>query len=237
MATTNFSWTEISQSQSDKYVTHNEALDQIEGKVSHQLDKSVAGTGIVTLVSTTETGIHQFIDFTGILTGNRTVRFPGGTGTSGGGTWFIRNSTTGAFTLTIDHASGAGNTFLLPRTGFYQPMFSDQTNQHLLDVHEFPERSTTWATSDIDFQDAERYYARTLTANLTLTLSNPVLGKYVLLELTQDGTGTRTLTLPGSGESVVVSGTFSTTALDVNHVKIECIDADTPKYLVWIYQE
>ncbi len=235
MATSNFQWPEISQSQSSKYATHNEALEDIDGKLGQQLSKDIAGTGIVTLVASSESGVHNFIDFTGLLTGNRTVRFPGGNGTIGGGLWWVRNSTTGAFTVTIDHQTGAGTNFVLPRTGYYVPMFSDQVNQVLMDVHQFPERDGAWSGTDVDFYVAERYYARTLTANLTLTFSNPVLGRCVLLELEQDGTGTRTLTLPA--EANVIDGTFDTTASAVNHVKIECIDADTPKYLVWIWQE
>jgi len=233
MATTNYGWTEISQSQSSKYATHNTALGQIEGKLGVELTKSIAGTGTVSLIQGTETGVHMFIDFTGLLTGNRTVRMPGGNGISGGGIWFLRNSTTGAFTVTIDHATGSGNTFVLPRGTKYLPMISDQVNEYLLDVHEYPERSTTWATSDISFEDPTSYYARTLAANLTLTLSDPVLGQERWIEL-DSAAGSYTFTLPGT--ATLVSGTYDTTGT-VNHIRVKCIDADTPKYLVWIDQE
>ena len=235
MATANFNWTEISQSQSSKYATHNTALGQIDGKLAEQSDFSIAGTGIINLAATTLTGITQYINFTGTLTGNRTVRFPGGNGAVGGGTWWVKNSTTGAFTVTIDHATGSGNTFVLPRNDVYFCMISDQTNQHLLDLHEFPERNTTWATSDISFEDPDRYYVRTLAANLTLTLSNPILGKSVLLEL-DSGAGSYTFTLPGTANLLSTSGTYDTTGT-VNQIRIECVDASTPKYLVWIDQE
>jgi len=89
--------------------------------------------------------------------------------------------------------------------------------------------------TDIDFQgnDTERF--DTLTANRTLTFSNPVQGEVIFLQLVQDATGGRTLTLPSSAK--VIAGTFSTTANAVNHVGIYCVDASAPKYLVTYRQE
>jgi len=89
--------------------------------------------------------------------------------------------------------------------------------------------------TDIDFQGNFTELFDTLTANRTLTFSNPVQGEVIFLQLTQDGTGGRTLTLPASAK--VISGTFSTTANDVNHVGIYCVDEAAPKYLVTYRQE
>lgn len=84
--------------------------------------------------------------------------------------------------------------------------------------------------TDIDFEAGTTEYFDTLTANRTLTFSKPVQGQVIFIQLTQDGTGGRTLTLPGSAK--VVNGTFNTTANAVNHVGIYCIDAAAPKYIV-----
>lgn len=89
--------------------------------------------------------------------------------------------------------------------------------------------------TDIDFEGDATEYFDTLTGNRTLTFSNPVQGEVIMLELTQDMSGGHTLTLPMT--ATIVSGTFSTTGGDVNHVAIMCIDADTPKYIVAIAQE
>jgi hypothetical protein len=88
---------------------------------------------------------------------------------------------------------------------------------------------------DIDFEGPYTELFDTLTANRTLTFSNPVQGEVIFLQLTQDGTGGRTLTLPASAK--VISGTFSTTANAVNHVGIYCVDEAAPKYLVTYRQE
>jgi hypothetical protein len=84
--------------------------------------------------------------------------------------------------------------------------------------------------TDIDFEGATTEYFDTLTANRTLTFSNPVQGEVIFIQLTQDGTGGRTLTIPGTAK--LISGTFNTAANAVNHVGIMCIDEVTPKYIV-----
>lgn len=96
-------------------------------------------------------------------------------------------------------------------------------------------RSDLAGGTDIDFKGDATEYHDTLTANRTLTFSNPVQGEVIMLQLTQDMGGGNTLTLPGT--ATIVSGTFSTTGSAVNHVAIMCIDESTPKYIVAIAQE
>lgn len=96
-------------------------------------------------------------------------------------------------------------------------------------------RSDLSGGTEIDFKGDATEYFDTLTANRTLTFSNPVQGEVIMLQLTQDATGGRTLTLPGT--ATIISGTFSTTANAVNHLALMCIDEATPKYIVTVAQE
>lgn len=66
-----------------------------------QLSKSVAGTGSVTL--TAAEAAYNIINFTGILTGNKTVVMPNNINE-----WLMYNNTTGAFTLTVKTSAGVG---------------------------------------------------------------------------------------------------------------------------------
>lgn len=65
--------------------------------------KSVAGSGSTAL--TTSEATAGFIEFTGLLTGNRTLTVPSGL-TVAGNRWTIYNNTTGAYKLTFGGASG-----------------------------------------------------------------------------------------------------------------------------------
>lgn len=76
-------------------------IAEIEAGMNAFLDKSVAGGADVTLSPTLEAN-YPIINFTGILTGNINVIFP-----QRPGSWIIKNSTTGAFTLTLKMTTGA----------------------------------------------------------------------------------------------------------------------------------
>jgi len=66
-----------------------------------RLSKSVAGSGSVTLTSAE--AANQVLNFTGILTGNKTVVVP-----NGPQVWHVFNNTTGSYTLTIKTSAGTG---------------------------------------------------------------------------------------------------------------------------------
>lgn len=79
------------------YTDHRITNFQITGRLS----KSVAGSGSVTLTSAV--AANQVLNFTGILTGNKTVVVP-----NGPQVWHVFNNTTGAYTLTIKTSAGTG---------------------------------------------------------------------------------------------------------------------------------
>lgn len=79
------------------YTDHRITNAQFTGRLS----KSVAGSGSVTL--TAEEARNHVLNFTGALTGNKTVVVP-----NGPQVWHMFNTTTGAFTLTVKTAAGTG---------------------------------------------------------------------------------------------------------------------------------
>jgi len=84
---------------------------------SAYIDKSVAGSGNINLTSE---ATYDIIDFTGALTGNIVVTFP-----QQDGKWILKNSTSGAFSLTV--AMGTGAQIVL-KQGTSTSIFSDSTN-------------------------------------------------------------------------------------------------------------
>lgn len=67
------------------------------------LTKSAAGNG--TLALTTAEAAYTVIEFTGVLTGNKTVTIPGFVA---GSEWLIYNNTSGSYSLTFKGQSGSG---------------------------------------------------------------------------------------------------------------------------------
>lgn len=68
-----------------------------------------------------------------------------------------------------------------------------------------------------DWVDANtNVLVRTLTANTTLHLTNFVLGSYVVLDVIQDSTGTRTLAFDSTNSLVYRNSTNQVVAVDVN---------------------
>lgn len=72
--------------------------------------------------------------------------------------------------------------------------------------------TTSWTGKTIDWNNGRRQYM-TMTGNCTITFSNPVAGRTYVLELTQDATGSRTITRPSTVKTPWGAGAvLSTTA-------------------------
>jgi|GEM_PF-2842809 len=98
---------------------------------ANYLDKSV--TGNVNVVLTNAETSYEIIDFMGILTGNITVTVP-----SAANRWVIKNTTTGAFTITLKLATSSG---VVVQQGTSSAMFTDGTTEV-----EFAEQTGNTAT-------------------------------------------------------------------------------------------
>lgn len=85
-----------------------------------------------------------------------------------------------------------------------QPQSEAITLQNLSAVHAGQAKAVTYAsTVTLDCTANSYFRIGTLTGNVTANLTNPAPGQVIYLYLTQDGTGSRTLT-------VTVNGTSST---------------------------
>ena len=94
--------------------TNLQIIEQISGGY---IAKSIAGGAQTTAlaVSDGDTGAelsHRMIEFTGTITGNQIVTIPLDVQTF----YFLRNSTSGAYTVQFKYASGSGGTFTFSAT-------------------------------------------------------------------------------------------------------------------------
>ena len=94
--------------------TNLNIIEQISGGFSAQ---SIAGGAQTTALSVSDgsTGAvmsHRMIEFTGSITGNQIVTIPLDAQTF----YFLRNSTSGAYTVQFKYASGSGDTFTFSAT-------------------------------------------------------------------------------------------------------------------------
>ena len=111
---------------SQKIPTINTLLDEFDSAFGGYLEKSVAGSGNVTL--TRAEALHVCLKLTGVLTGARVVLIPHLLGASR----FINiwNATSGAFSLTVKTTAG-GSTGPAITQGKSQLVFHNNTNVHI----------------------------------------------------------------------------------------------------------
>ena len=89
-------------------------LEQIFGGYTTQ---SIAGGAQTTTLSITDNGTgdtagHRMIEFTGTITGNQIVTIPNDVQTF----YFLRNSTSGSYTVQFKYATGSGDSFTFAAT-------------------------------------------------------------------------------------------------------------------------
>jgi hypothetical protein len=94
--------------------TNLELIEQILGGFTQQSIAGGAQTTDLTISdgATGATAAHRMIEFTGTITGNQIVTIPNDVQTF----YFLRNSTSGAFTVQFKYATGSGTTFTFSAT-------------------------------------------------------------------------------------------------------------------------
>ena len=94
--------------------TNLNIIEQISGGFTQQSIAGGAGTTTLSVSdgSTGATLSHRMIEFTGSITGNRIVTIPLDVQTF----YFLRNSTSGAYTVQFKYVSGSGDTFTFSTT-------------------------------------------------------------------------------------------------------------------------
>jgi hypothetical protein len=161
--------------------TNLNIIEQISGGFSAQ---SIAGGAQTTALSVSDgsTGAvmsHRMIEFTGSITGNQIVTIPLDAQTF----YFLRNSTSGAYTVQFKYASGSGDTFTFSTTDKSDALVfataNDGTNPDIYQI----------ATGNV-----------TLTGTQTLTnktLTSPKIGTSIL-----DTNGNELFLLTATGSAV-----------------------------------
>ncbi len=161
--------------------TNLNIIEQISGGFSAQ---SIAGGAQTTALTVSDgsTGAvmsHRMIEFTGSITGNQIVTIPLDAQTF----YFLRNSTSGAYTVQFKYASGSGDTFTFSATDKSDALVfataNDGTNPDIYQI----------ATGNV-----------TLTGTQTLTnktLTSPKIGTSIL-----DTNGNELFLLTATGSAV-----------------------------------
>ena len=182
--------------------TNLQILEQISGGFTQQ---SIAGGAQTTTLSVSDgsTGAvlaHRMIEFTGTITGNQIVTIPLDVQTF----YFLRNSTSGAYTVQFKYVSGSGDSFTFSATDKGDQLVfasaSDGTNPNIM----------TLAFGDGDV---------TLTGTQTLTnktLTSPKIGTSILdtngnqlalLTATSSAVNEITLANAATGNDPIISAT------------------------------
>jgi len=127
--------------------TNLQIFEQIAGGFTQQ---SVAGGAQTTTLSVSDgsTGAvlsHRMIEFTGTITGNQIVTIPIDVQTF----YYLRNSTSGAYTVQFKYASGSGDSFTFSTTNKGDAVVfataNDGTNP---DIHTLPAGTVTATSTD-----------------------------------------------------------------------------------------
>lgn len=152
-----------------------------------RLSKSVAGNSNVSLTATEANNIE--LNFTGLVTGDINIAI---TLSGAPRAWLAINSTSGGYKLTLKGSSGSG--VALP-SGAAIWVYHDGTN--ILPLAKEAIQTLTYAASvTADFSRADTVKL-TLGGDATITLNGAVDKQKCILELKQDDTGGRTVTLAG----------------------------------------
>jgi hypothetical protein len=163
--------------------TNLQIIEQISGGFTQQ---SIAGGAQTTALSVSDgsTGAvlsHRMIEFTGTITGNQIVTIPLDVQTF----YFLRNSTSGAYTVQFKYTSGSGDSFTFSSTDKGdQLVFASANDGTNPDIH-------TLAFGDGDV---------TTTGTQTLTnktLTSPKIGTNI-----QDTNGNELITLTATSSAV-----------------------------------
>jgi len=162
----------------------NANLNLIEQLFGGYNAQSIAGTAQTTTLNVadgalTGTAQHRMIEFTGSISGNQIVTIPNDVE----GFYFLRNSTSGAYTVQFKYATGSGDTFTFATTDKGdQIVFATKNDGTNPDIY-------TLAYGDV-----------TLTGTQTLTnktLTSPKIGTSIL-----DTSGNELFLLTATGSAV-----------------------------------
>ena len=190
--------------------TNLQIFEQIVGGFSAQ---SIAGGAQTTALTVSDgsTGAvlsHRMIEFTGSITGNQIVTIPLDVQTF----YYLRNSTSGAYTVQFKYASGSGDTFTFTATNKSDAVVfatgNDGTNP---DIYTLPA-----GTGDVTLTGTQTLTNKTLTApKIGTSILDTGGNELVLLTATGSAVNEFTLANAASGNGPILSSTGETN-VDIN---------------------
>ena len=178
--------------------TNLNIIEQISGGFTQQ---SIAGGAQTTALSVSDgsTGAtlsHRMIEFTGSITGNQVVTIPLDVQTF----YFLRNSTSGAYTVQFKYVSGSGDSFTFSATDKSDIIVfasaNDGTNPDVVTLE--------FGAGDVTLTGTQTLTNKSLTAPI-LTGSSSAAGSVLFKEDTDNGTNAVTLIGPASTADVTVT--------------------------------
>ena len=210
--------------------TNLQILEQISGGFTQQ---SIAGGAQTTALSVSDgsTGAvlaHRMIEFTGTITGNQIVTIPLDVQTF----YFLRNSTSGAYTVQFKYVSGSGDSFTFTSTDKGDQLIfasaNDGTNPDIITLafgdgdvtltgtQTLTNKTLTSPKIGTSILDTNGNQLALLTATSSavneFTIANAATGNDPTLSATGDDSNIDIAIKPkGSGETVIGSGAASAT--------------------------
>jgi hypothetical protein len=178
--------------------TNLNIVEQISGGY---IAKSIAGGAQTTALSVSDgsTGAelaHRMIEFTGSISGNQIVTIP----LDVQNFYFLRNSTSGAYTVQFKYASGSGDSFTFSATDKGDQIIfataNDGTNPDI--------DTLAIGTGDVTLTGTQTLTNKTLTDPI-LSPTATTAGKIEFLEGTNNGTNKATLIGPAATADVTVT--------------------------------
>jgi len=206
--------------------TNLQIIEQISGGFTQQ---SIAGGAQTTTLSVSDgstgaTLAHRMIEFTGTITGNQIVTIPLDVQTF----YFLKNSTSGSYTVQFKYVSGSGDSFTFGAsdkgTKIVFASANDGTNPDIIDIgmgdvtltgtETLTNKTLTSpkiGTSILDTNGAElAKVTATSSAVNEFTIANAATGNDPTLSATGDDTNIDIAIVPkGSGETVFGTGSAS----------------------------
>ena len=179
----------------------NKNLNIVEQISGGYIAKSIAGGAQTTALSVSDgsTGAelaHRMIEFTGSISGNQIVTIP----LDVQNFYFLRNSTSGAYTVQFKYASGSGDTFTFSATDKGDQIIfataNDGTNPDI--------DTLAIGTGDVTLTGTQTLTNKTLTDPI-LSPTATTAGKVEFLEGTNNGTNKATLIGPAATADVTVT--------------------------------
>ena len=176
-------------------------FEQLTGGYSALSIAGGAGTQALTIIDGAITGTAQFrmIEFTGTISGNRIITIPNDVETF----YFLRNSTSGAYTVQFKYATGSGDTHTFSATDKGDAILvataNDGTNPDIYKI----------ATGDVTLTGTQTLTNKTLTSPKIGTSILDTNGNELML-LTATGSAVNEITLAnaasGNAPSITASG-------------------------------